>query len=507
MRPSNVRPKSLNEVLGALAHIAEDRDITGVSSDNRAIRSGDVFLALPGAHVHGAQFASAAVDAGAVAVVTDQAGADLVGDLNVPVIAIDDVMGHIGEIAARIYGNPADTLDTFAITGTNGKTTTAFMINDILRSLGQTTGLIGTVAIRLGDDEIAAKLTTPQPADLQGILAALVERGGQSLVMEASSHAIEQNRIKPILFKVAGFTNLTPDHLDFHNTLDEYFAAKAKLFDAQHSESGVIIVDSEWGRRLFEQVEQERPGVAVPLAINSEAVTNSAGRGWHVENTVLGPSGSSFTLVNEDGDSLPTAVSLPGTFNVANAALALAMVAESETKNDGTLASLAQAVRNGINPIVPGRMEVVGEKPRVVVDFAHNEDALIKAMEALRPTTEGKLIVLTGSAGDRDKTKRPAMARAVATYADLLYLTDDDPHSEDPAAIRNDMKAGIPDGFAYIEIADRATAITEAIIHASAEDTILVAGRGHETIQEVAGVENIIDDREVSREALEKRKA
>lgn len=245
MRPSNVRPKSLNEVLGALAHIAEDRDITGVSSDNRAIRSGDVFLALPGAHVHGAQFASAAVDAGAVAVVTDQAGADLVGDLDVPVIAIDDVMEHIGEIAARIYGNPADTLDTFAITGTNGKTTTAFMIDDILRSLGQTTGLIGTVAIRLGDDEIAAKLTTPQPADLQGILAALVERGGQSLVMEASSHAIEQNRIKPILFNVAGFTNLTPDHLDFHNTLDEYFAAKAKLFDAQHSESGVIIVDSE----------------------------------------------------------------------------------------------------------------------------------------------------------------------------------------------------------------------------------------------------------------------
>lgn len=512
VRPAYVEPQSVTSVLGELASVTVDVMVTGVTADNRAVRPGDLFLALPGVRTHGAKFAPAAVAAGAVAVVTDDEGFALLSELSVPLIVVPDVAAHAGEIAARVYGEPAQHLETFAVTGTNGKTTTAYMIDDILRSIGQTTGLIGTVAIRLGNEEVPAKLTTPQAADLQSMLAALVERGGQSLVMEASSHAIAQNRIKPIVFNVAGFTNLTADHLDFHNTLDEYFVAKSTLFDAQHSRRGLIITDTEWGRKLFARLEQERPGAAVPLAITTAPLTNTEGRGWHVSHASADAKGSIFTLVSETGAALTVSVSLPGDFNIANAALALAMVAESRiSAHNGDVAAtideLSAVLADGISPTVPGRMEIVGVHPRVVVDFAHNEDALIKAMEALRPTTEGKLIVLTGSAGDRDKTKRPAMARAVAAHADLLYLTDDDPHSEDPAAIRNDMKVGIPEGFTYVEIADRASAITEAILNAAPADTILVAGRGHETIQEVAGVENVIDDRQVSRDALQQRKA
>lgn len=477
--------------------------VTGASMDNRAIEVGDLFIAMPGTRVHGAKFAGAAIAAGAVAVLTDAAGRELV-DASVPVIVVEDVAWAAGPASAAIYGDPATKLTTFAVTGTNGKTTTSFMLDSILGELGRTTGLIGTVATRLAGAEVPAHLTTPQPADLQAMLATLVERGGTDLVMEVSSHALAQGRSRPIQFSVAGFTNLTQDHLDFHNTLEEYYQAKRLLFTPENSQRCVIIVDDDAGARLFDEVASERPGAAVALAVTGELGDLPAGtRGWHVTDVHSAEHATRFTLRSSDGQVLDTATSLPGDFNVSNAALALVMALEAGHSPQSLSSALGAT---GVSPAVPGRMEVLAHEPRVIVDFAHNADALEKAIAALRPTTRGRLIVITGSAGDRDKTKRPVMARIVAEKADLLVVTDDDPHGEDPAAIRADLIAGIPQGAQWREIGDRTQAITETILGADAADTVLVAGRGHETIQEVAGVEIELDDRVVARAALTTRK-
>lgn len=462
--------------------------ISGVRSDNRQVQPGDIFVAIPGASVHGARFAQAAVAAGAVAILTDPTGIELARSAGVPVLQVADPARAAGPAAAFVYGNPAEDLTTFAVTGTNGKTTTTYMIDHILRALGRKVGLIGTVEVRLGKTKVPAHLTTPMPADLQFMARQLVDAGGDSLVMEASSHALAQGRTVPMRFDVAGFTNLTQDHLDYHHTLEEYFKAKSLLFTEQSARRCVITVDDEWGRRLRENLSG-RPGVVTLSLSGLEAdwsVTAEGGRHY------LRGKGQQMELVTQ----------LPGDFNVANAALAVTMVAESGVPLDQIAAALGTA---GVSPVVPGRMEVISREPLVVVDFAHNADALTKAMTALRGERRGELIVLTGSAGDRDRGKRPDMARAIANLADYLIVTDDDPHSEDPAQIRAEVLAGVPDGFPHEEIADRAQAIRTAIERAGVLDTVLIAGRGHETIQEVGGRSVHIDDAEVAREALQAR--
>ncbi|MFY9262786.1 MAG: UDP-N-acetylmuramoyl-L-alanyl-D-glutamate--2,6-diaminopimelate ligase [Arcanobacterium sp.] len=488
--------------------------VNGICADNRQVQPGDLFLALPGERVHGARFADQALAAGAVAVLTDPAGVELIS--GGPVLVIENVADYAGTVAAHVMADPADKLTTFAITGTNGKTTTAFMLDHVLRAAGQVTGLIGTVALRIAGEDVPAVLTTPQPADLQSMLAALVERGGESLVMEVSSHAIVQGRTKPICYSVAGFTNLTQDHLDYHSTLEEYFGAKAELFAQGNSRRAVIITDDEYGQRLYAHARKERPDSVVALSVLTEPSPQSASENsatnahnWQVRNIDLRADGSAFTIVRAantpDEEQLAVTTSLAGDFNIANAALAVVMAVESGLGIDRVRQALAAG--NGVSPIVPGRMETISDAPRVVVDFAHNEDSLAKAIAALRPTTQGKLIVLTGSAGDRDRDKRPKMARIVAQSADHLVVTDDDPHSEDPAQIRAEVIAGIPAGYSFTEIGDRPTAITQTIYAASPNDTILIAGRGHETIQEVGGVMIEMDDRQIAREALAQRKA
>ncbi len=494
-KPHSISLQSLAQHFGL--DCESDAVITGISADNRNVLPGDLFVGVPGAKLHGARFADRAVEAGAAAVFTDPHGATLV-TADVPVLVMENLANWVGEAADVVTGHPSSKLTSFGITGTNGKTTTAFMIDSILRAIGETTGLIGTVALRIAEEDVPAELTTPQPADLHTMLAKLVERGGTSLVMEVSSHALEQGRTEPIRFSVAGFTNLTQDHLDYHETLEEYFAAKSILFDEAHCERAVITVDDEWGRKLYEQTST-RPGV-VPLAMYGELPATHS-RGWRVSDIAVEADGSKFTLIGTDGTTIVTRTTLPGDFNIANAALAAVMLIESGLPID----KLTPALEDGITPQVPGRMEIVGDTPRVVVDFAHNTDALEKAIEALRPTTSGRLVVITGSAGDRDRLKRPMMARVVAQHADQLVVTDDDPHSEDPVSIRKELIAGIPEGFDWIEIGDRETAIRETILRAEPADTILVAGRGHETIQEVAGDLVEIDDRVIAREALAQR--
>ncbi|MGV9184247.1 UDP-N-acetylmuramoyl-L-alanyl-D-glutamate--2,6-diaminopimelate ligase [Arcanobacterium canis] len=495
LRSDHTPSTSLSDLAQLVGSSSPDVQITGVVMDNRAVRNGDLFIAMPGERVHAARFASAAVDAGAVAVVTDAEGAQIAGELNVPIIVVPDVAAIAGTLAAAAYGTPATRLRSFAVTGTNGKTTTTFMIDSILSKLGVTTGLIGTVELRLAGQTVPARMTTPQPDELQAMLEVLCERGGTDLVMEVSSHALAQGRTRPIRFTVAGFTNLTQDHLDFHQTFEDYFGAKKVLFDVANSSRCVITVDDDYGQRLFDEVSRERDGV-VALSLHG----NAAPGGWSVSEIVESEHGHLFTLTDPTGRRMRTSVTLPAIFNVANAALAIAMVAESGVPFD----ELRAAIADGVSPVVPGRMEVVAQQPRVVVDFAHNEDALAKAMDGLG-TVDGRLIVVTGSAGDRDKGKRPAMARVVSQHADLTIITDDDPHYEDPAAIRRDLISGIVEGAKYREIADRREAIRWAIDQADPADTVLLAGRGHETAQNYGDFFIDIDDREVARTCVKEK--
>lgn len=472
-----------------LARVRGEAAVTGICSDNRKVRPGDLFAAVPGEHVHGARFAADAVARGAAAVLTDEEGLSLL-DPDVPAAIATPVAPLVGRVAARIFGHPADDLTTFAVTGTNGKTTTTYMIDEILARLGRIRGLIGTVVLRIAGRDVGAELTTPQPADLQRLLSDLREARGTELVMEVSSHALAQGRTDPLRFSVAGFTNLTQDHLDYHSTLEEYFEAKALLFTDEKSLHRVIWTDDDWGTKLRSRTEDatwvgriKRPG-----------------HGWLVGG------GANFTLT-ECGVDKPRTFSchtaLPGDFNVANAALAAAMVIASPL---GTLVAdeLPEALAE-ISPAVPGRMEVISTAPRVVVDFAHNAEALAEAMNALRPTTAGRLITVTGSAGDRDRGKRPVMGRVVAELSDIFYLTDDDPHGEDPARIRADIAAGVPADATMVEIGDRACAIAAAIAEAGEDDTVLLAGRGHETVQDMAGTPVELDDRVEARRALKEK--
>lgn len=499
IRPTTHTLKNLADVVAVVGARGPDVEISGLVTDNRTVRPGDAFVAVPGVRVHGARFVQSAIDAGAVAIITDAAGAELV-QADVPMVVLEDVASAVGPMAGEFYDHPTDRMTSYGITGTNGKTTTAFMIDHIVVALGQVSGLVGTVAIKVDGEQIDSQLTTPQPADLQAIAAAAVERGGEAFVMEVSSHAIAQGRTSGIRFSVAGFTNLTADHLDFHPNIEDYFETKARLFTDEHSQAKVVTTDSEYGRELFSRIATDSQACALGVF---EPVPAEAQHYWQVCDVAPENDHTRFTMTNERGETISTLTTMPGSFNVANAALAIAMIERAGVP----LAELREALEavGGVSAVVPGRMEMISSAPRVIVDFAHNEDALAQATASLRPTTAGKLIVITGSAGDRDKAKRPGMARVVAEHGDRLIVTDDDPHSEDPATIRREVMFGIPDGFPFEEIPNREEAILTTIRGASPDDTVLVAGRGHETVQEVGGVNNIIDDREVARRALAMR--
>ena len=491
-----------------------DAAVTCVASDNRVAQPGDLFVALPGARAHGAQFAADAVARGASAILTDPRGAELAEATGVPVLVAADPRAILGQVAAWVLGNPAEKLMTFGVTGTNGKTTTTYQLDHLLRALGWTGGLIGTVETRSGDRVIPSVLTTPEAADLQALLAAMREDSVRTLAMEVSSHALAQHRVDGIVFGVAGFTNLTQDHLDFHGDFESYFATKADLFTPARARRGVVTVDDTWGERMADAAQ-------IPVATLTTLPGGDAD--WAVTDVAPSGTGSAFTLTHRDGRTLRTSTSLPGGYNVANAALAVAMVLEGGCDIRDVTEALAAG--DGLSATVPGRMEVLATAPRVVVDFAHNTEALELSLAALRPTTTGRLAVVFGATGDRDPGKRPFMGAAAVRGADVVYVTDDDPHDEDPATVRAEVLAGTGPGGAAArsadaaddggsrtvgavdvhEIAPRADAIRAAILAADPDDTVLVAGRGHETVQEIAGVDHALDDRVEARAALAAR--
>ncbi len=486
-----------------------DGDVTvdSVVADNRRVQPGDLFVALAGARVHGVLFAEAAISAGARAILTDSAGAaqyESTGHAEVPVLVAQNVRAIVGAVAAAIYDFPAKKMTTFGLTGTNGKTTTSFLLDGVLAACGHKTGLIGTVESRYGDRTVPSTLTTPEAPELQEWLAAMAEDDVDSLTMEVSSHSIAMGRVSSLRFDVVGFTNLSQDHLDFHGDLDAYFAAKAQLFTPEHAQRGVIIIDDDWGRKLA--LSASVPVVTIATKPDAE------GADWTMHDVDRRPDCTEFSLVDRTGQTIRTAIDLPGDFNLANAALALVMALEGGLE----LAQLKSALgTRGLTARVPGRMEVISTQPRVVVDFAHNAEALALALDALRPTTLGRLIVVFGATGERDTTKRPIMGATASAHADIVVVSDDDPHSEEPAGIRQQVIAGIRMAqhasdatcrhVAVLEIAPRADAIRQAILLAHENDTVLLAGRGHETVQEVDGEDLPLDDRVEARSALATR--
>ncbi|WP_425461243.1 UDP-N-acetylmuramoyl-L-alanyl-D-glutamate--2,6-diaminopimelate ligase [Kitasatospora atroaurantiaca] len=473
---------------------AEGGQVTGITHDSRAVRPGDVYVAFPGANFHGARFAAQAVAAGAVAVLTDAAGAELAADCGAPLLVVDSPRARMGELAAAIYGRPSEQLLTIGLTGTNGKTTTSYLVEGGLRGADLVPGVIGTVEMRVGDDRIKSERTTPESTDLHAILAVMRERGADAVVMEVSSHALSYGRVDGVVYDVALFNNLTPEHLDFHPDMEDYYRAKARLFQPEKARRGVANLDDAYGRRLAGEA---------PIPVTTFSAKGDPEADWRALDVQLGPIGSTFRVVGPDGISADASVPLPGPFNVSNALGAITALVTAGVPLEAAVAGVASVAG------VPGRLERVdaGQPYVAVVDYAHKPDALQAVLESLREVTKGRLHVVVGCGGDRDPHKRGPMGAIAARLADTAVLTSDNPRSEDPLAILATMltgAAGVPEAERgdVLVVPDRAEAIADAVARAHAGDTILVAGKGHELGQYVRDEIRPFDDRQVLREAI-----
>ncbi|PPI99229.1 UDP-N-acetylmuramoyl-L-alanyl-D-glutamate--2,6-diaminopimelate ligase [Nocardia nova] len=507
-------------------------EITGIEQRSNAVQPGDLFAGLAGAKAHGARFAADAVERGAVAVFTDAAGAELIGELDVPVLVHDDPRAVLGELSAAVYGHPSRRLQVIGITGTSGKTTTSYLVEAGLTAAGLSTALIGTIETRIArrvdpnPEETAAgasaaveyrrvpsALTTPEAPQLHAMFALMVEQGVQAVVMEVSSHALALGRVDGVHFSVGAFTNLSQDHLDFHADFEDYFAAKRRLFVPDPgapqrqvaADTCVICVDDAWGRRLAREAGGRARVVTVATA---DCPTGETEPEWTVTGAAaLADGGQQFTAIGPAGE-ISARLRLPGRYNIANGLLAIAVCAAA-----GVDAAVAAAALGEVD--VPGRMQRVnaGQDFLALVDYAHKPAAVESVIATLRRhlrDSGGRLAVVVGAGGDRDAGKRPLMGATAARGADLLVITDDNPRTEDPAEIRAAIRAGAL-GIAEAErgevreIGDRAAAIAAAVDWARPGDVVLVAGKGHETGQEIAGVKYPFDDREVLGQALERK--
>src|SRR5277367_3456469 len=471
--------------------------ITGVTLRAQDVQPGDLFAALPGGATHGASFYRGAIERGAVAVLTDASGlAQLNRDAGVvPVIVHPEPRSILGEFAATVYGHPSERLGVIGITGTSGKTTTTYLIEAGLRSAGRTVGLIGTVGLRINGVDIPSALTTPEAPALQALLAAMAERGVDTVVMEVSSHALTLGRVDGTQFAVGGFTNLSRDHLDFHPTMADYFDAKAMLFDPDSSLRArmvVVCVDDDAGRAMANRTE-----AAITVS------TQDRPADWRAEDVTAEAGAQEFTAVDPAGVHHRMGIRLPGGYNIANCLVALAILEVVGVSPEQASAGLRHTQ-------VPGRLEQIdrGQDFLALVDYAHKPGALREVLRSLR-RPGSRLAVVLGAGGDRDPGKRAPMGRIAAELADLVVVTDDNPRSEDPAAIRREILAGAAEaGTAakVVEMGDRRAAIDHAVGWAAPGDVVLIAGKGHETGQTRGGQTHPFDDRVELAAALEERR-
>jgi len=468
-----------------------DLEVTDLVYDSRDTRPGALFFCVRGERSDGHEFAAGAVERGAVALVTEGPL-----DLDATQVRVADVRAAMAPLAVRFWDAPSTRLDVAGITGTNGKTTTAFLLRGILESVGTATGLLGTVRRVVGGTEEEVERTTPEAIDLQRTLKRMVDGGDRACVMEVSSHALAYGRADGIDFDVKVFTNLTQDHLDFHSDMEDYFGAKRLLFaggaEAGRSAPGVAIInaDDEYGRRLIDEL---RSAADRPLTFSA----SGAAADFRAEDVRFDVAGSRFRCLGRDVE-VGVQMRLPGPFNVANALAAIAAAHTLGVDPGQSAAALAAVDR------VPGRFEPVDEGQRfaVLVDYAHTPDSLENVLRAARSVTEGRLICVFGCGGDRDRDKRPLMGRIAAELSDLAVVTSDNPRSEDPAAIIAQILAGAGSDGVEVE-PDRRAAIALALEQASEGDTVVIAGKGHEEGQEFEGGRKIpFDDRRVAGEEL-----
>jgi len=475
-----------------------DIRVTGVTLRGQDALPGDLFAALPGSTAHGARFVADAVAGGAVAVLTDAAGAAMLGeDPAVPVLVHPQPRAVLGEAAATVYGHPSQRLRVIGVTGTSGKTTTTCLAEAGLRAADRVAGLVGTVGMRIDGRDQPSVLTTPEAPDLQALLAVMVEQGVDTVVMEVSSHALSLGRVDGVSFAVGGFTNLSRDHLDFHLTMEDYFEAKARLFDPQsaaHGAVSVLCVDDDYGRAMAARAHR-------PVTVSATGRPAD----WRAEDIRAVEGGAQeFTAVDPAGAHHRLRLNLPGAYNVANALLAVALL-------DAVGVSPEQAAPGLRTATVPGRLEAVdrGQDFLALVDYAHKPGALSAVLQTLRGQNSGRLAVVFGAGGDRDPGKRAPMGAVAAELADLVVVTDDNPRSEDPAAIRAAIVAGAATagGSAeVVEIGDRRAAIAHAVGWARTGDVVLIAGKGHETGQTAGGQTRPFDDRAELAELLDARR-
>lgn len=496
-RPLNNTSKSLASILsvvGATSTINQEElssiEISGVSQTSSNIVAGDIFVALPGENFHGADFAFDAIAKGAVAVLTDDIGASKI--TGIPVLVTSNPRRSAGVLSAWFYSEPMRDLYSIGITGTNGKTTVTTLLHQIMQSAGRDSGLIGTVETRIGSEAVLSKRTTPESSELQSLCALMRERHLRNIIMEVSSHAISLERVRGSHFAVVGFTNLSQDHLDFHISMENYFKVKAELFTFEFADLAVINIDDPYGARLANLTQ-------LPVITLSRSNTKAT---WHYTSITRDYVGAAVSIRGSNGILIEAKTSLYGGFNYDNLLMAVAI-----------------AVESGVDPIevaaiIPrltgakGRLESVqlGQNFTALVDYAHSPDAVSRVLETAREISDGNVIAVLGCGGDRDRSKRPPMGKALREGADIAIFTSDNPRSEDPEVILEQMVENIEISEPHQIISDRTLAIKTAVNHAKNGDIVIILGKGHEKGQEIDGVIHAFDDRiELARAIEDKR--
>ncbi len=476
------------------SHGNHDMPVNAITDDSRTVRAGSLFVAVKGEQVDGHQFITAAMKAGMAALVTQQPAADL----SIPFVRVTDSRKALGLLGSRFYGEPSSQIRLIGVTGTNGKTTTTYVSKVLLEALGRQVGLIGTMAYQIGKETMPASHTTPGALELQQLLAKMIAGGCTTAVMEVSSHALAQDRTSGCEYDVAVFSNLTQDHLDFHKTMDEYFQAKLRLFTGltgthKPNKRAIVNADDPSGSRIKELC-------LAPVwtyALRTKADLRA-------EDVRLSLGGTTFTAVTPAG-SFPIESHLVGEHNVYNLLAAIGVALHEGATPD----EVCQAVMQVTN--VPGRFEriIAGQRFTVVVDYAHTEDALVRLLTAAQALKTGRIITVFGCGGDRDRGKRLKMGGAAVRYSDVVILTSDNPRTEDPLSILQEVEVGVTDALRqwpqvqYQKVADRREAIGVAVREARPSDMVLIAGKGHEDYQIIGTKKFHFDDREVAREVIE----
>lgn len=516
LRPEHPTPRPVAELANAfglrVVGSLDGVETTGVTLSAAEVQPGDLFVGVHGANRHGAEFAADAAERGAVAVLTDADGVAVAEPSGLPVLVVDDPRAALGDVSAWVYRtNPdeAELPQLFAVTGTNGKTSTSYILEGVLKQLGLVTGLSSTAERHIGSLSVTSRLTTPEASEMHALLARMRESEVRAVAVEVSAQALSRHRVDGIVFDVVAFTNLSHDHLDDYADMEEYFQAKLPLFQPEHGRRGVVSLDTDWGQRVVQDSRIPVTTITVHPEVEAE---------WHVDIVEAHAAYTEFRLTGPEGRELTTRVPLIGWHMAANAALAIVMLVEGgfelgaiahalETNHRTYADERDGTVVSAIECYLPGRTERVSGNsgPSVYVDFGHSPDAFLNTLAAVRQFTPGKVVMLFGADGDRDTTKRADMARVAAEGSDILVVTDHHPRFEDAASIRKTLvdaaRAAYPEHEIH-EVSPPEAAIRAAVALVGEGDSILWAGPGHQDYRDIQGVRTPYSARDEARAAL-----